>query len=113
MRDEQALVHRYFSASEIAQYDALGAASRTEAFFDCWTRKEAYVKATGRGIALELDSFDVALDPAADECLLRGAPEFATMQWSIAAVRGPPAVSVAVALQAPAVIVRQTPMNAD
>ncbi len=45
MSDEAALVRRYFSASEIAAYERLGPDERTPAFFHCWTRKEAYVKA--------------------------------------------------------------------
>ncbi len=40
---------RYFSATEIAAYERLAPELRTPAFFNGWTRKEAYVKAVGRG----------------------------------------------------------------
>lgn len=60
---EQDIAERYFSARECADWLAVEAASRTRAFFNCWTRKEAFIKAVGQGLSYPLDSFDVALAP--------------------------------------------------
>lgn len=101
MSDEAALVRRYFSAAEIEAYEALPPALRREGFFNAWTRKEAYVKAVGRGLTLPLASFDVALGNGDAARLLRPAAiEGDTRVWSLAAPDGIAETSLAVVLQA-------------
>lgn len=109
MRDEAALVHRYFSPVEIAAYEALPAERRQEGFFNAWTRKEAYVKAVGRGLALSLSSFDVSLDNGPGARLLRPSaegvaggndlPHSADNSWSLAAPDDVDGAAIAVVVQ--------------
>lgn len=82
--DAGALARRFFSADETAALEALPATERLSAFFRCWTRKEAYLKAVGAGLLQPLDGFDVSLFPEAGECTLdvRGRPD-ETARWSL------------------------------
>jgi 4'-phosphopantetheinyl transferase len=54
---------RYFSNAEASELLSLKPSDRCLAFFRCWTRKEAYVKAIGDGLAIPLDRFQVTLLP--------------------------------------------------
>jgi len=60
------IAEQFFSAREIAMLRALPAQSQHEAFFHCWTRKEACIKARGEGLSLPLDRIDVCVAPQAD-----------------------------------------------
>jgi 4'-phosphopantetheinyl transferase len=77
------LARRYFSPWEQAELRRLPARERQPAFFRCWTRKEAFVKATGSGLSYPLDAFDVTLSPHEPARILRieGDPEAAGRFW--------------------------------
>jgi len=60
-----------FSKSEQETLFSLPKSQQRLAFFTCWTRKEAYIKAVGDGFALPLRSFDVTFLPDDPPCILR------------------------------------------
>jgi len=69
--DADQLAGRFFSDAEQAAYRALPPAQRPLGFFNCWTRKEAFIKAQGDGLGYPLDRFDVSLAPGEAARLLR------------------------------------------
>jgi 4'-phosphopantetheinyl transferase len=82
MPDCEQISERFFSESERQVLRSIPGRAKEEAFFNCWTRKEAYLKAVGEGLAAPLDSFDVTLAPADPPRMLtlEGDPERAA-RW--------------------------------
>ena len=74
------IARRFFSRAEVEVFNALPREEQVAAFFRCWTRKEAYIKAIGKGLSQALDEFDVTLGPGASAELLRAADDDAS-RW--------------------------------
>lgn len=94
------IAERNFSASEAAALRAAPPDRACEAFFRCWTRKEAYVKALGDGLAMPLDSFEVSVadhEPAALRSIA-GSPA-AAENWEIRDLAPAPGYAAAVAFE--------------
>ncbi len=98
--DCEQIAARFFSPRENAVLCALPAKVKPKAFFNCWTRKEAYIKARGGGLSLPLDQFDVSLAPGELAMLLntRGDPQEAT-RWSLQALTPGPGYVAALAVE--------------
>jgi len=78
------IAERFFSRSEIAALRALPTDLQKYAFFLCWTRKEAYIKARGEGLSLPLNQFDVSLIPGEPAELLSTQPDSnEAVGWSL------------------------------
>lgn len=65
------IAERFFSPEEIDALHSVPRDLRYEAFLNCWTRKEAFVKARGGGLSLRLDRFSVSLIPGEPAVLLK------------------------------------------
>lgn len=69
--DADHIAARVFSRRENEAYRALAPRDKPLGFFNCWTRKEAFIKALGHGLGFPLDSFDVSLSPRQPPMILR------------------------------------------
>jgi 4'-phosphopantetheinyl transferase len=63
MPDREAVAKQFFNQREYAELRTVEKMCQEEAFFRCWTRKEAYIKAVGQGLTLALNSFQVSVRP--------------------------------------------------
>jgi len=81
------IARRSFSATECGYLDTVEQLL-PETFFECWTRKEAYIKATGLGLSVPLNEFDVSVSPLEPARILniKGDTEKAS-RWSLYALR--------------------------
>jgi 4'-phosphopantetheinyl transferase len=68
--DVESIASRFFSAQEVSALMALPPEQRRKAFFACWTRKEAYIKARGEGLSFGLKDFSVSVAPSDPPALL-------------------------------------------
>jgi len=94
------LAQRFFAPQEVDMLRSVPQESRNRAFFACWTRKEAYLKAKGLGLNLPLKDFSVSLAPGESAALLRHEREPDEVQrWSLADIRVSPDYVAAIAVE--------------
>ena len=86
-----AVAERFFSSLERKRLTSLPTNQWIEGFFNCWTRKEAYIKARGYGLSCPLDMFDVSLAPEEPARLMRGCEG-----WSVQSFEPAPNFTAAV-----------------
>jgi 4'-phosphopantetheinyl transferase len=94
------IAERFFSRREVAMLRTLPTELQRQAFFRCWTRKEAYIKARGEGLSLLLDQFDVSLAPGEPAAILgtQRDPSEAS-RWSLQKLTPAPGYVAALAVE--------------
>jgi 4'-phosphopantetheinyl transferase len=97
---DELIAEHFFSSREVTALRALPRAMQPEAFYTCWTCKEAYLKARGAGLTVPLDAFDVPWTPDELPVLLRtgGDPSEAHL-WSLRRLDAGPGYVAALAVE--------------
>jgi 4'-phosphopantetheinyl transferase len=91
---------RFFSPYEVRMLLGVPKQMQQEAFFNCWTRKEAYIKARGLGLSLDLNVFDVSLAPGEPAAILNIREEDQDVsRWSLHALYPGPGYKGALAVE--------------
>jgi 4'-phosphopantetheinyl transferase len=97
-----------FSESELKSLRALPEAEQVAGFYNCWTRKEAFIKAIGEGFSFPLKQFDVSLTPGDPAQLLaiRRDPISAEVRgeadrWTLQEIPVPEGYAAALAFEGP------------
>ncbi|WP_376793875.1 4'-phosphopantetheinyl transferase family protein [Thermogemmatispora sp.] len=94
------LAARYFAPSEYRTFLNLAHEEKRAAFFRCWTRKEAYVKARGQGLSLSLSAFEVSLTSDSPPRLLASSEDpQAPQRWSLLSLEPSPSYTAALAVE--------------
>jgi 4'-phosphopantetheinyl transferase len=98
--DAMQIAQRFFSTYEVTTLLALTDHLKKEAFFNCWTRKEAYIKAHGEGLSIPLDQFSVTLLPGETALLLHTLPDpEEASRWSLFHIDPKPGYVAALAVE--------------
>lgn len=97
--DALKLARRFFSEKERRRLESFSAEELPSAFFRCWSRKEAYIKARGEGLSLPLNQFDVSAEPTVGPVPLATQPDpTEARRWLLRDVSVPSEYAAAVAV---------------
>jgi 4'-phosphopantetheinyl transferase len=99
------LSRRFFAPAEAAEIIALSPDAQPGAFFTCWTRKEAFVKALGGGLSVPLNSFQVSIQSNQPARLLWAEGE-ASDRWSLLDL-SEPGVAAALVVEGPTPVLQR------
>ena len=102
LHEAEPIARRFFSTSEVTAIQELPESQKMLGFFNCWTRKEAYLKATGDGLSRPLDEIIVSLAPGERAQLMSVAGDRKEpSRWSLIDVTPAPGYVAAVCVEAP------------
>ncbi len=110
IRDMLDLAARFFCQAETEELAALPAEDRERAFFLCWTRKEAYIKATGDGLSAPLSHFRVTLRPSDPARFVHIGEDSSPLDWKLHNLEVPEGYASAVAYRGEERVIRQSPV---
>lgn len=94
------IAERFFTSNEAQALRNCPAPLQAEAFFRYWTRKEAFIKAVGKGLALGLGTFEVSIEPGDGDALLGVSDDPAAVErWHLSDVDAAAGFAAAVAVE--------------
>lgn len=86
--DVKKIAKHFFSKEEISSLAAIDEPYQLGAFYNCWTRKEAFIKALGSGLSFPLDQFVVSLDDASKARLIETKWDiYEKEKWTLQAIK--------------------------
>ena len=101
------LAQMCFAPCEFRCWDELCPPDCVPAFFNCWTRKESFIKAVGEGLSYPLDRFEVSLSPSETAKLISiSGDEVEANRWTLQAIDLGPGYAAAFATQSTGVTIR-------
>jgi 4'-phosphopantetheinyl transferase len=106
--DLEDVAKNVFSPDELQRWQNLTDAEKVAAFYRLWTRKEAYLKAIGEGIAHRLQKFDVTFEQDETPRILQGAEG----KWTLADVTTSDLYPAAIAVESPNLIIQRMTLSA-
>jgi 4'-phosphopantetheinyl transferase len=102
------IADHFFAKDEVDALRSLPADQRVKAFFNCWSRKESYIKALGMGVSFPLDRFAVSLAPGDAPALLKVEDDAREPdRWMMYELQPGDGYAAAVIVEKPPVILRQ------
>ncbi|HEX8149146.1 MAG TPA: 4'-phosphopantetheinyl transferase superfamily protein [Pyrinomonadaceae bacterium] len=97
LEDFAQIAERFFSPAESRKLRGVAGPASATAFFNCWTRKEAFIKAVGEGLSHPLDTFEVTFLPGEEVELRCEAP--ASGRWLLAPLPVPEGYAAALVVE--------------
>ena len=108
IKDLYSISGNYFHELEAKALSKLNQPLLSEAFFSCWTKKEAVIKALGLGLSMPLNAFEVEISPIEGVCLAN-LPDRFPQAWTLRAFS--PLEGYAAAIASPALNLRVRAMD--
>ncbi|HVK59466.1 MAG TPA: 4'-phosphopantetheinyl transferase superfamily protein [Candidatus Kapabacteria bacterium] len=81
------VAERFFTERENIDLRSLAGFARVEGFFNCWTRKEAYLKGLGYGLSIDPKDCEVTLLPGEPPLIRALAPKAPGESWNLHSLR--------------------------